>query len=145
MSLHIHEKGGLIRSLWLFRDSEVCELDVKCGGHAQEVEVVAGTCKRMRGRQIEMMRDGIPVTDDTKANLRQPRDRLVRSSTRHRRAEGTERWEGSDAGVLTWIAANCNPGCCSLCWAGSSNMQMKHQGKEAVSSRVLFSFHICCS
>lgn len=100
-------------------------------------------CKAGR---LKTMGDEIPVTDDTKVNLRQPRDRLVRSSTRHRRAEGTERLESSDAGVLTWIAANCNPGCCSLCWAESSNMQMKrHRGKEAVSSRVLFSFHICCS
>lgn len=62
------------------------------------------------------------MTEDTEVNLRQPLDRLVRSSTRHRRAEGAERWEGSDAGVLTWIAANC----WSLCWAGSRNMQFKY-------------------
>lgn len=50
---HIHDKGGLTRFLWLFKDAEVCVLGVKCGGHAQKIEVVASTGKRMRGRQIE--------------------------------------------------------------------------------------------
>ncbi|KAJ5398463.1 hypothetical protein N7465_008952 [Penicillium sp. CMV-2018d] len=31
----------------------VCVFDVKCGGHAHKVEVVAGTGKRVRGSQIE--------------------------------------------------------------------------------------------
>lgn len=37
----------------LFKDAEVCVFDVKRGVHAQKVEVVAGTGKRLRGRQIE--------------------------------------------------------------------------------------------
>lgn len=37
------------------------------------------------------MRDAVPVAEGTNVNLRQPMDRLVRSSTHHCRAEETER------------------------------------------------------
>lgn len=53
LSCHIHRKNGIVISMWLFISAKLCGLNVEFGVHARKIEVVAGTCKRMRGRQIE--------------------------------------------------------------------------------------------